>query len=94
MADLLSDDGLLWAVDGQRLEEITLLTEVMIEATARSGPLTQVEVDALLARTSRVGRLVPRTAPRAAPSTRGCAGALGRTLSAPISRPQQSHPSS
>ena len=59
MADLLTDDGLLWAVDGQRLEEITLLTEVMIEATARSGPLTQVEVDALLARTSRVARLVP-----------------------------------
>jgi hypothetical protein len=59
MADLLSDDGRPWAVDDQRPEEIALLTDVMIEATTRSGPLTQVEVDALLSRTSRVGRLVP-----------------------------------
>jgi hypothetical protein len=59
MADLLTDDGRPWVVDGQRLEEITLLTQVMIEATARSGPLTQVEVDALLARTATVARLVP-----------------------------------
>jgi hypothetical protein len=50
MADLLTDDGRGWVVDDQRLLEITLLTDVMIEATARSGPLTQLEIDALLSR--------------------------------------------
>ena len=39
MADLLTDDGRPWAVDDQRLEEIALLTDVMVEASARSGPL-------------------------------------------------------
>ena len=59
MADLLTDDGRPWAVDDQRLEEITLLTDVMIEATACSGPLTRVEIDALLAPASGVAKPVP-----------------------------------
>jgi hypothetical protein len=50
MADVLTDDGRAWVVDDQRLEEIALLTDVMIGATARSGPLTQVEIDALPSR--------------------------------------------
>jgi hypothetical protein len=59
MADVLSDDGRPWAVDDQRPDEIALLTDVMIEATARSGPLAQVEIDALLARAPRAARLAP-----------------------------------
>ena len=60
MADVLSDDGRPWAVDDQRPDEIALLTDVMIEATARSGPLAQVEIDALLARApTRAARLAP-----------------------------------
>ena len=59
MADLLTDDGRPWAVDDQRLEEIALLTDVMVEASARSGPLTQVEIDALLTSTSVVTRSLP-----------------------------------
>jgi hypothetical protein len=54
MADLLTDHGRPWAVDDQRLEEITLLTDVMIEATTRSGPLTQADIDALLVGTPGV----------------------------------------
>ena len=70
MLDLLTDDGQPWALDDQRLEEITLLTEVMIGATACSGPLTQVKIDALLAitptcRHPRPTRPARRTAPPA-----------------------------
>jgi hypothetical protein len=50
MAEPLTDDGRGWVVDDQRLLEITLLTDVMIEAAARPGPLSQVEIDALLSR--------------------------------------------
>ena len=59
MADLLTDDGRPWAVDGQRPDEIALLTDVMIEATTRSGPLTQAEIDGLLAHAPRVAGLAP-----------------------------------
>jgi hypothetical protein len=59
MADLLTDQRRPWAVDDQRFEEITLLTDVMIEATSHSGPLTQVEIDVLLARAPGVARPVP-----------------------------------
>jgi hypothetical protein len=59
MADLLTDDGRPWAVDGQRLDEIALLTDVMIEATTRSGPLTQAEIDGLLAHAARGAGLAP-----------------------------------
>jgi hypothetical protein len=58
MADLLTDDGRPWVVDEQRHQEIALLTVVMLAASARSGPLTQVEIDALLARAPGVARLV------------------------------------
>lgn len=58
MAELLTDNGRPWAVDDQRLEEITLLTDVMIEATTHPGPLTRVEIDALLAPTPGVAKPV------------------------------------
>ena len=58
MADLLTDDGRPWVVDDHRSEEIALLTDVMVEASVRSGPLTQVEIDALLTSTPVVTRLV------------------------------------
>ena len=58
MADLLTDDGRPWAADEQRPQEIALLTVVMVAAATRSGPLTQVEIDALLARAPGVARLV------------------------------------
>ena len=38
-------------MDEERLEEIALLTRLMIEATGRCGPLTMSEVDELLATT-------------------------------------------
>ncbi len=68
MANRLPDDGRPWTVDAQRLDEITLLSGVMIEATSRPGPLTQVEIDALLVRrplvvaveTARAGVPLPR----------------------------------
>ena len=60
MADLLTDDGRPWAVDSQRLDEIALVTDVMIEATTRSGPLTQAEIDDLLAHAPSVAGLALR----------------------------------
>ena len=48
MANLFTDDGRPWAVDAQRRDEIRLLTDVMIEATSRSGPFTKAEIDELL----------------------------------------------
>jgi hypothetical protein len=50
MADLLTDDGYAWVVDDARLEEIALLTRMMIEATGHTGPLTQAQIDELLVR--------------------------------------------
>ena len=43
-----AEDGRYALLDPQRLEEIALLGRLMIEATSRSGPLSQREIDQLL----------------------------------------------
>ena len=37
------------SLNEERVEEIALLTRLMVEATSRSGPLSQREIDELLA---------------------------------------------
>jgi hypothetical protein len=51
MAELVTDPERSWAVDGHRLEEIALLTRLMVEATSRSGSLAQADIDELLEQT-------------------------------------------
>ena len=70
MADLLTDDGRSWVVDDTQLEEIALLTQMMIEATGHSGPMTQSEIDEVLgASATRVA--IPRPARHWVPHPRG-----------------------
>ena len=69
MADLLIDDGRSWVVDDTQLEEIALLTQMMIEATGHSGPMTQTEIDEVLGAPAPVVE-IPRPARHRVPHPR------------------------
>ena len=49
MLDDRTDRHALHVLDEKRVGEIALLTRLMVEATSRSGPLPQCEIDELLA---------------------------------------------
>jgi hypothetical protein len=60
MAALLTDHERSWAVDDQRLEEITLLARLMIEATGRSDPLALADIDDLLEHAPTLTHVTPQ----------------------------------
>lgn len=60
MVENNTDERTLQLLSEERVEEIALLTRLMVEATSRNGPLPQSEIDELLAHSPVVMPVAPR----------------------------------
>ena len=56
-----TDQQTLQILNEERVEEIALLTRLMVEATSRNGPLSQNEIDELLAHSPVVMPIAARS---------------------------------
>jgi hypothetical protein len=61
MVENTTDEHTLQLLNEERVEEIALLTRLMVEATSRNGPLPQNEIDELLAHSPVVMPIAARS---------------------------------